>query len=327
MKASSAPSLTSNAELLSQFDVYCLRKPRSMIHDNVESFLLDSKHPPPPLTYGDVVDDLDSENWSFAPYPRCDRGQLLQVHAYWVAVPKGCEAKASSAPLESVVDAQDVGLLVSDQPESVGGNVAVGWREALTDSGTAAVRLSSPSRQQQGRKRSLLTPRFSCVVGVVWVRLSQSTSTLSTPNRTSHGAAPRTRTAGRMPVEGYLQVVLTHPNYRRRGLASWLLRTCMESTQTPANAFASHTDSGEPYTIYHWHLHTLMAPSLASHAKRRRFDGQRGESADEREEGSDAAIVNATLSMYRRLGFTERRFLYKYYAGKQDAVELIKKCS
>ncbi|KPA83144.1 hypothetical protein ABB37_02841 [Leptomonas pyrrhocoris] len=331
MKAPSAPSLASKKDgLLSQFDVYCVRKPRPTLNDTSKSLPLLPEQSSLPLTYRDVVAELESDNWSFAPYPRCDRGQLLQVHAYWVAVPKRCqEKKISAAHLERIDDSSDMGSSVAGvQGLGCENNVGANRKVAVEDLSQPARLPFSSALPQQGENTASSTPRFSCVVGVVWVRLSPKAPRLRThpSHHESSTEAATAQATGQRRVEGYLQVVLTHPNYRRQGMASWLLRTCLADTTTPAAVFASHTDNGEHYAIQRWRLHTLMAPTIASKAKHRRLDGRHNENINATEKDSDAAIVKATLSMYRQLCFTERRFLYKYYGGQQDAVELIKEC-
>ncbi|KAK7194239.1 hypothetical protein NESM_000338700 [Novymonas esmeraldas] len=265
------------ARVAHEFCVRCLVKPKPSVCDGGDTTAAVLPEPPSAssqpgqLTYLDVVQALhDDVEWSSTPYPPCTRAQLLQVHSYWVAVPKAAAASCAGATAAADIETAS----------------------AATAEGTA-----------EG-------PSFACVVGVVWVRLSTAVSVAS-------------RHAPRPAVEGYIQVVLTHPSHRRRGLASWLLTQCLACTEAPASVFASDRCGAAAYRIQRWHLHTLAAVRLP--AKRpRRDDGVANAAASASRDG-DAAIA-ATISLYQRLGFHERRHLARYYAGKDDAVELVKTC-
>jgi ribosomal protein S18 acetylase RimI-like enzyme len=294
------------------FTVLCLRKPKPLVVINAATCSSACEVRSPSLTYGEVVDELDSERWSFAPYPRCDRDQLLQVHAYWLAVPTESKSMDTLPPLRNVSGARDVHALAPKQQPADDG----------------AKTFAAGSAREEGP-----APRFCCVVGVVWVRLSTSgrkTHNSRVAGRTPARATTTSATTEGGAVEGYLQVVLTHPNYRRRGLASWLLRECLATTEAPANVFVSDTNSTAPYVIRRWHLHTLKAPPAASRVRQRCVETPSHERCLAKGEGDErndeTALLRAALSMYQRLGFTERRYLYRYYAGMRDAVELIKQC-
>ncbi|AYU80929.1 hypothetical protein, conserved [Leishmania donovani] len=342
---------TATASLAAQFSVYCLEKPRQDVSDDDAAVPARESAPTSlpskadlaaPLSYLDVVQQLDGDDeWSFAPYPRCSRAQLLQVHAYWVAI------RSSAAPetwKPSWPKASDGASEVQKSEESASIRSA---EEATT---TPRCLCDRDDGCSAGSCPSADALRLACVVGIVWVRLSARTpSTYSLVNRrTPHNGQVSAGSAiadspsvslCRPSVEGYIQVVVTHPHYRRRGLASWLLTQCLACTEAPAGVFASDRRDGVAYAIERWHLHTLAATRRA--AKRSRGDeetwtcqqdhprpDQHHQDANHRRsegEGSEA-VVAATLAMYRRLGFHERRYLARYYAGKNDAVELMKMC-
>ena len=316
MPAPSCSSFAHGCNLHSQFDIYCLHKPRPTPLCSSSSTRASASASLPEalsLTYGEVVDELDSGRWSFAPYPRCDRSQLLQVHTYWVTVPKERQEDHSLFPDSKKAD---------DTPAASSPTVLVQGEKTVETASVTAF----------DKKEGGTAPCFSSVVGVVWVRLASSRATKKVPSADRRSVTENgERTAPAVTqesVEGYLQIVFTHPAYRRRGLASWLLRTCLATTEAPASVFASDTCAHqEPYLIQRWHLHTLMAPLSLAKAKQRRCERETDKKVGvDGESSSAAALVKATLSMYQQLGFTERRFLYKYYAGTQDAVELVKQC-
>lgn len=344
-----APTVT--ASINAQFSVYCLEKPKQDVSDGDAAVPACESAPtsPPskadlaaPLSYLDVVQQLDGDGeWSFAPYPRCSRGQLLQVHAYWVAVQN---AAAPETRKPSTLKASDGASEVHKSEVSASIRSA---EEATTAPRCSCDRDDGCSASSCPSADAL---RLACVVGVVWVRLSARTpSTYSlVSRRTPHSGqvSAGSATTGspcvglcHPSVEGYIQVVVTHPHYRRRGLASWLLTQCLACTEAPAGVFASDRRDGVAYVIERWRLHTLAATRRT--AKRLRDDratwgrqqdpirpGQHRQDANHwKSEGecSEAAVA-ATLSMYRRLGFHERRYLARYYAGENDAVELMKLC-
>lgn len=327
MAAALTTAALSSGNIASQYDVLCLSKPKAVTHSASPPQVskVDASQAPlsssessaaasPLLTYSDVVDELNSERWSFAPYPRCTRSQLLQVHTFWVMVQRESREEETTTPVRSSSHAQ---------PEDITVN-----RERSEDDAASAVLSPPPKKVLQDSGSSLFSssPRFACVVGVVWVRLASGTA-LPQRQRVSQGEnTVTTSNAGLRPLEGYLQVVLTHPDHRRRGLASSLLRACLASETMPANVFASDGEGGQPYRVERWHLHTLTASTSISRAKREaRREGCRDAAASGGVD-DDAEAIAATLAMYRRLGFAERRYLYGYYAGEKDAVELVKLC-
>lgn len=327
--------MPSPVDLAASFSVCCLTKPKPppganssgdrAIGGRSEQGAAPSQAPTasasaqasPPITYEDVVQELNTANadvagaWSFAPYPACSRAQLLQVHAYWVAVPRHERERAAAC----------------DPSEDRGCSLARGGAQAEATATSASLECADGSDATSQPARRLHesdsdAPSFACVVGVVWVRLSFSSG---------RGVALRAAASSAGSVEGYLQVVLTHPRYRRRGLATWLLHACLATATAPAGVFAAdRLDAGDsaPYQIARWHLHTLAAPSLRTGARKRSRDGDGGGAAEEPPASSEhASIAAATILMYRRLGFEERRYLARYYAGQDDAVELVKTCA
>ncbi|KAG5472351.1 hypothetical protein LSCM1_03750 [Leishmania martiniquensis] len=350
MRGAQLPS-TAAAVVASQFHVHCLEKPKESVKDGTRAVPLceSAATPPvpkgdlaPPLSYHDVVQQLDGGGaWSFEPYPPCTRSQLLQVHAYWVAVPSSSRAATPKTREEKASDSTSEAHEgeESASTKSAEKGTAPPWR-SRGDSGACSVS-SGPSPCDQ---------QLACVVGVVWVRLSAgspSTDSLMT-RRALHNHHPGTRSADGAPsnigmrrpiVEGYIQVVLTHPNYRRRGLASWLLTQCLACKEAPAGVFACDRGDDAAYAIQRWHLHTLA--STRRTAKRPHDDGevtrtiQQSRTQPQHCQGAHPcvserecreAMIAATLAMYRRLGFQERRYLARYYSGKDDAVELVKVC-
>ncbi|KAG5472730.1 hypothetical protein LSCM4_02053 [Leishmania orientalis] len=340
---------TATARVASQFRVHCLEKPKEAVSDGDALVpLLESALPSPapkpdlaaPLSYLDVVQQLDGGGeWSFSPYPPCTRSQLLQVHAYWVAIPRASTAATPRA--------------IEQKPSDGASAAHEGEESASTRSSeeeTTAPRCScgGDGENAVSARPSACGCQFACVVGVVWVRLSAGSSSLcsSANHRALQSGHSGTGSATgalsnigmhRPSVEGYIQVVLTHPDYRRRGLASWLLTQCLSCTEAPAGVFAPDRGDGVAYVIQRWRLHTLAATRRK--AKRSRDGGDatralpqncaqpphRFHSADSCESARvcSEAMIAATLAMYRRLGFQERRYLARYYAGKDDAVELV----
>ncbi|GET90731.1 hypothetical protein, conserved [Leishmania tarentolae] len=344
-------ALTATASLSDQFSVYCIEKPKQDVRDGdatVAALESASTSLPPkadlaaPLSYLDVVQQLDGdEEWSFAPYPRCSRAQLLQVHAYWVAIRNSTTAETGKTTKPHTRHGASEAHQCEESALTRSSEEAVTEPRCLCDRDDGCSVSSSPSAAAL---------RLACVVGVVWVRLSARTpSTYSLVNRrTPHKGqdSAGSATTGspsidlcRPSVEGYIQVVVTHPHYRRRGLASLLLSNCLACAEVPAGVFVSDRRDGVAYAIQRWHLHTLAAVRRTT--KRPRDDratwewqkdhtqaDQHRQDADHcKSEGESSDVtIAATLSMYHRLGFRERRYLARYYAGKSDAVELMKMC-
>ncbi|SYZ67947.1 Acetyltransferase_(GNAT)_family [Leishmania braziliensis MHOM/BR/75/M2904] len=347
------PPPTATASLATQFSIYCLEKPKQTVREGDTAVPACKSAPTSspskanlasPLSYLDVVQQLDGGvEWSFAPYPPCSRAQLLQVHTYWVAIPNSATTETRRT-IELKVNGG-----ASEMPKDKESASTNSLEEAITAPRCSCGR---DDRFPASSWPSVRAPRLACVVGVVWVRLSAGTRfacslvNRRTPHSGHASASSTTATSSnigmcRPSVEGYIQVVLTHPHYRRRGLASWLLTHCLARTEVPAGVFASDGSVGVAYTIQRWHLHTL---AVARRAEKRPHDDDkatRGWAQDRMQpqqhrqdanpgkserESNEEAIV-ATLAMYRQLGFHERRYLARYYSGQNDAVELMKMCS
>ncbi|KAH8614101.1 hypothetical protein ERJ75_000720500 [Trypanosoma vivax] len=130
-------------------------------------------------------------------------------------------------------------------------------------------------------------------------------------------------------VEGYVQVVLVQPEFRRRRIARRMLERLMHRKNGGA-------DNTKP--IVRWRLHTMLLtaatkiyirsfvfneqpnPTGVVHTSFAKSDGVSGTqlSLEETEQ-----LVAAVPRMYEELGFTTRRYVYAYYAGKADAVEMV----
>nr|CCC90981.1 conserved hypothetical protein [Trypanosoma congolense IL3000] len=133
-------------------------------------------------------------------------------------------------------------------------------------------------------------------------------------------------------VEGYLHVVWVRPEYRRRRIVQQLLRRTLSITE------------GGPlsHRVMRWRLHTMKSSAATNEyllATLRNgvaravsfkatddggFDAADGNAAYEEELKDVELLFSAVKRMYKEFGFCVRRYIYKYYAGKADAVEMIK---
>lgn len=153
------------------------------------------------------------------------------------------------------------------------------------------------------------------VVGVVWVALHGIRSV-------SHGT----------PVEGYIQVVLVPPAYRRRGIAKALLSAVLSTRQTLGSHVADHNRcSGVmdlPAQICRWRLHTASpSPSTLKYLLPYYDDlvfSKESFAKDGEAEKTKIMEENlkGTVAMYTHLGFRVRATRYRYYDGAGDAVEM-----
>lgn len=185
---------------------------------------------------------------------------------------------------------------------------------------------------------SYLKPQTLCgVLGVSWVPMT----------------APRsTQDSSRPQIEGYVQLVVVHPQYRGRGLAKRLLSTCLalREIHLPPKSGGTAVAGGAAVIgdVLRWRLHTMVA----SHAslsfllplipKELQIQGlcrqlEKGHKEDdayafhqEKEKYEDKAHVRwlqetlqRTTELYRFFGFHVRRQLYKYYEKEADAVEMV----
>ncbi|ESL08727.1 hypothetical protein TRSC58_03565 [Trypanosoma rangeli SC58] len=129
-------------------------------------------------------------------------------------------------------------------------------------------------------------------VGVVWVPLA--------PGR---------------EVEGYIQVVLVQPAYRRRHIAEDLLRRVLRLVE-----------GGDPVRrIFRWRLHTMVsAPQTTAYLRRVLPENDNPAVQDELLEEMER-LVAAVPRVYEKLGFTIRKNIYAYYNKSADAVEMVRR--
>ncbi|ORC90940.1 uncharacterized protein TM35_000073640 [Trypanosoma theileri] len=145
------------------------------------------------------------------------------------------------------------------------------------------------------------------VVGVVWVPL--------TPGE---------------HLEGYIQVVLVEPQFRKCRIARHLLERTLKMRE-----------GGDPRRqILRWRLHT-MSPSQnttqylrsllnSSFTRKNITSGEKEEEEEEEKEEKKQQmdqveeLLAAVPRVYESFGFTVRRYVYNYYERSADAMEMVK---
>lgn len=190
------------------------------------------------------------------------------------------------------------------------------------------------------------------IVGVVWEHLHgvprSSTAMVGYSNAETKAVGRRVVGA----VEGYLQVVVILPAFRRCGLCRWLLGRCFRTQWTRCRRIlVENADPADPDAVLQvrqWRLHTLISSEgtlqyLARHTTARvlplLWNHSHTMCAKMPEEevnkivsslGENNAVLlerlrwtlDGTGELYRGFGFVVRRFVYGYYDAEGDGMEM-----
>lgn len=248
-----------------------------------------SPSPPPPsvATYEAITDAL-SKSWSFAPFPRCTRRQLLQTQTYLAAC--------------------------SEDGSSLLGIVGIVWvplngRQHLPPISENAKETSSSLATRGTAPPSL--PCVECYIQLVLVAPSQRRRGIA--RRLLHAALGHSMTTNSPSWYGSSGSEPYQPCY----IARWRLHT-MDPTTDGTRRYLAQLEKTEGAAEDESRL------PKADHSEDR--DATVTTRNVEESEVVERSIKNiaAVIDMYERLGFTRRRELYRYYAGTADAIEMVR---